>query len=137
MLYPKACSMLTQCHIGYLLDLQSHFPLPDDSQEFAVKHASWRKHALTLEQELENLKQMREEDQEGMFLPSTATPPLICLTDIAQNSLVCGKPHPRTCQKTRLLLPTRRKRRKLAKSPKLGSMTGPQVGISLQASLFY
>jgi hypothetical protein len=134
---PKPCSMLTRCYIGYLLDLQSHFPVPDDSQAFAVKHASWRKHALTLEQELESLKQMREEDQEGMFSPSTTTPPLVCFTDIAQNSLVCGKPHPGTCQKTRLLLPTRRKRRKLAKFPKLGSMTGPQVGTSLQASLFY
>ncbi|KAG1774767.1 hypothetical protein EV702DRAFT_1122689 [Suillus placidus] len=50
---------------SYLLDLQSHF-LSDDSQATCDEDA-WRNHALSLEKELESLKQKREEDEEELF----------------------------------------------------------------------
>ncbi|KAG1733754.1 hypothetical protein EDB19DRAFT_1730377 [Suillus lakei] len=48
-----------------LLDLQSHFPLSDDSQATCDEDA-WRNHALSLERELESLKQKRQEDEEEL-----------------------------------------------------------------------
>ncbi|KAG1866045.1 hypothetical protein F4604DRAFT_1928359 [Suillus subluteus] len=47
---------------SYLLDLQSHFPVSDDSQATSDEDA-WRNHALSLERELESLKQKREDDE--------------------------------------------------------------------------
>ncbi|KAG2131695.1 hypothetical protein DEU56DRAFT_813914 [Suillus clintonianus] len=50
---------------SYLLDLQSHFRLSDDSQATCDDDA-WRNHALSLEKELESLKQKREGDEEEL-----------------------------------------------------------------------
>ncbi|KAG1839306.1 hypothetical protein DFJ58DRAFT_107783 [Suillus subalutaceus] len=47
---------------SYLLDLQSHFPVSDDSQATSDEGA-WRNHALSLERELESLMQKREDDE--------------------------------------------------------------------------
>ncbi|KAG2127922.1 uncharacterized protein EDB93DRAFT_1340911 [Suillus bovinus] len=58
---------------SHLLDLQSHFSLSDDSQKTSDEHA-WRNHALSLERELESLKQKREEDEtELVHLRQNAT----------------------------------------------------------------
>ncbi|KAG2126887.1 uncharacterized protein EDB93DRAFT_1332763 [Suillus bovinus] len=58
---------------SYLLDLQSHFSFSDDSQKTSDGHA-WRNHALSLERELESLKQKREEDEaELVHLRQNAT----------------------------------------------------------------
>ncbi|KAG2338981.1 hypothetical protein BDR05DRAFT_968626 [Suillus weaverae] len=51
---------------SYLLDLQSQFFLSDDSQATCDENI-WRNHALSLERELESLKQKREEDEEELF----------------------------------------------------------------------
>lgn len=47
---------------SYLLDLRSHFSTSDDSQATYDEDA-WRTHALSLERELESLKQKREENE--------------------------------------------------------------------------
>ncbi|KAG2078371.1 hypothetical protein BDR04DRAFT_304460 [Suillus decipiens] len=47
---------------SYLLDLQSHFSLSDDSQA-TYDEGTWRSHALSLERELESLKQKQEDSE--------------------------------------------------------------------------
>jgi hypothetical protein len=89
----------------------------------------WRNHALSLEKELESLKQKREDDEAGVF-ESPNVIPSASFVNILQNSFVYGKTRPRTCQTTLALLPQRRKRKRLVKlrSFNFRMMTGLQNG---------
>jgi hypothetical protein len=90
---------------------------------------AWRNHALSLERELESLKRKQEEGEEGVFESSDVIS-AASLTDILQNSFVCGKTRPRTCQTTLTLLLQRRRRRRLVelRSFNFRMMTGLQNG---------
>jgi hypothetical protein len=102
--------------------------LSNDSQATCDEDL-WRNHALSLEKELESLKQKREEDEAGVF-ESPNFIPSASLANILQNSFVCGKTRPRICQTTLALLPQRRKQRRLVKprSFNFRQMTGLQNG---------